>query len=141
MIVAMILLILGITWLRDSTRNQEPSHVFSATINRDCAPWDGGAFTVLIPMDSTTAITISIWQPPDINQPVKFSFPEETGQAGAAYLPTHPDTFQQLQGNVSFRRVNEGSPVEGEFDFTTERGERLHGRFTAEWGDQVVYCG
>ena len=137
----LILLILGILWLSDSRRNQTPVPVLSATINRACAPWDGSAFTVSIPLDSTTAITVSIWQSPDINRPVKFSFADETGQVGMATLMPGRDPLQQLEGEVSFQRVEEGSPVEGEFDLTTKSGERFTGKFKAAWGDQVVYCG
>ena len=139
--VGLIILILGITWLSYSTRNQVPPQVFSAAFNRDCAPWDGAAFTVSVPLEDGTRLQISIWQSPDIQHPVTFSFPDETGQVGFAYIPTHPDNFQQLSGDVSFQRVEIGIPVEGEFDLTAESGERFHGMFTAEWGDQVVYCG
>ena len=140
-VVGLIILILGITWLSYSARNQESVEVFSATINRDCAPWDGTAFTVLIPYDSTTAISISIWQSPDIKRPSSFSFPDETGQVGFAYILPKLDPLQQLNGEVSFWRVKEGLPVEGEFNFKTERGQQFKGRFKAQWGDQVVYCG
>ena len=140
-VVGLIILILGVTWLSYSTRKQEPAQIFSATINRDCAPWDGGAFTVLIPVDSTSTITISIWQSPDIKLPVTFKFPDETGQIGFAYILAEIDPLQQLTGEIFFWRVDQGMPVEGEFNFTTESGEQFKGQFKAEWGNQVVYCG
>ena len=81
------LLILGIALFTFSTRNQEPVQIFPATINRDCAPWDGSAFTVSIPYDSGSVIYISIWQLPDIKLPAKFSFPDESIRIGnATYL-------------------------------------------------------
>lgn len=141
MIVGLIILILGVGWLGYSRRNQEPAQVFSATINRDCAPWDGGAFTVLIPIDATTTITISIWRTPDIQFPIKFTFPDESGQIGFVYILPEIDPLQPLNGDVFFWRVEQGMPVEGEFKLMTESGEKLVGRFTATWGDQVVYCG
>ena len=141
MIVGLIILILDIAWLTYSTRNQKPVQVFSATINRDCAPWDGAAFTVSVPMEDGTSIKISIWQSPDIKHPIKFSLPDETGQIGVAYIPTNLNSFQELHGEVSFQRVEEGMPVEGEFSFTAESGEQFNSRFKAEWGNQVVYCG
>ena len=124
-----------------ASRNQEPVPIFPATINRDCAPWDGAAFTLLIPYDSITTISISIWQSPNIKLPVTFSFPDETGQIGFAYIWPELDPLQQLSGEVSFWRVEEGIPVEGEFSFTTESGQQFKGSFTAEWGNEVVYCG
>ena len=134
-------LILGIAWFIYSSRSQEPVQVFPATINRDCAPWDGAAFTVLIPYDSTITISLSIWQLPDIKLPVTFTFPDETGQIGSAYILTELDHLQELDGEVSFTRVEEGIPVEGEFNLTNESGKQFKGRFEAEWGNQVVYCG
>lgn len=134
-------LIVGIAWFIYSSRDQEPAQVFPATINRDCAPWDGAAFTVLIPYDSITTISISIWQSPDSKLPVTFSFPDETGQVGFAYVLPELDPLQQLNGEVSLWRVEEGIPVEGEFNLANESGKQFKGSFKAEWGNQVVYCG
>ena len=134
-------LIFGIAWFIYASRTQEPMPTFPATINRDCAPWDGAAFTLLIPYDSITTISISIWQSPNIKLPVTFSFPDETGQIGFAYILPELDPLQQLSGELSFGRVEEGIPVEGEFSFTTESGKHFKGKLNAKWGDQVVYCG
>jgi hypothetical protein len=46
-----------------------------------------------------------------------------------------------LSGKVSFIRVAEGSPVEGEFNFMTENRKNFKGKFFAEWGNQIVMCG
>jgi hypothetical protein len=139
--IGLLILILGITWYTFSTRNQELAQFFPATVNRDCAPWDGAAFTVSVSTNDETIINISIWQSPDIKLPVKFSFPDETGQVGnAAYLSPSGE-YEQLSGKVSFTRVAEGSPVEGEFSFTSERGERFSGKFEAQWENEIVYCG
>jgi hypothetical protein len=134
-------LIFGSALLIYASRDQETLPIFPATINRDCAPWDGAAFTLLIPYDSTIAISISIWQSPDIRLPATFSFPDETGQVGFAYILPELDPLQQLNGEMSFWRVEEGTPVEGEFSFTTESGQQFKGSFAAEWGNEVVYCG
>lgn len=135
------LLIFGIALFTFSNRDNEPAQVFAATINRDCAPWDGGAFTVSIPMNGEITIYISVWQSPDIKLPVTFSFPDETGQVGFAYIQTDPDALQELSGEVSFARVEQGMPIEGEFDFKTETGKQFKAQFKAEWGNEVVYCG
>ena len=122
-------------------RDQAPAQTLQATINRDCAPWDGAAFTVSVPMKDGTIIYISIWQSPDIKLPARFSIPDETGQIGFAYILPELDPLQQLSGEVSFRRVEEGIPVEGEFDFTTESGKQFTGKFKAEWGNVTAMCG
>jgi hypothetical protein len=141
MIVALISLILGASWLIYSTRNQQSPQILLATINRDCAPWDGAAFTLSIPTEDGIMLHVSIWQSPEIKLPVTFTFPDETGQIGFAYILPELDPLQQLRGEIFFWRVEQGIPVEGEFSFTTESGKKFKGRFNAEWGDQVVYCG
>ena len=138
--IGLLILILGITWISFSTRDQGPAQVFPATINRDCAPWDGSAFTVSVPIDGEL-INISIWQSPDIKLPARFSFPDETGQIGFAYILPELDPLQQLSGDVFFLRVEDGIPVEGEFDLLTEAGQQFKGKFEAQWGNEIVYCG
>ena len=136
-VIGLITLILGVTWYSFSRRNLEPAPIFPATVNRDCAPWDGAAFTVLIPYDSMTTISISIWQSPDIKLPVTFSFPDDTGQIGFAYtLADKP-----LSGEVFFLRVDEAWPVEGRFDLRDENGKRFIGKFKAEWSKVTAMCG
>ena len=139
--IGLIILTLGITWISFSTRNRAAIQTSPATINRDCAPWDGSAFTVSVPMKDGTIIYISIWQLPDIPVPVTFSFPDETGQIGFAYILPELDPLQQLSGDVFFLRVDETGPVEGGFDFTTESGRRFNGKFKAEWGNGTAMCG
>ena len=51
-------LAIGFLWSYLSTNNQENLTVLPATINRDCAPWDGAAFTMSIPYNSVSVITI-----------------------------------------------------------------------------------
>ncbi len=136
-----LLLILGIAWVAFPERNQELEQVFPATINRDCAPWDGSAFTVSIPMSDGASIAVSIYQSPDIKLPITFSFPDEIMSVGNALYLSQVSSSEQLTGKVSFQRVEENSPVEGEFNFMTESGKQFKGRFIAEWNNQIVYCG
>ena len=135
------LLLLGMALFTYSSRNQEPMQIFPATINRDCAPWDGAAFTVSIPVEDRIILYISIWQSPAIKLPVTFTFPDETGQIGLAYTLPELDPLQQLSGEVFFWRVAEGVSVDGEFSCTTVSGRGFKGKFEAEWGNEVVYCG
>jgi len=112
-----------------------------ASINRDCAPWDGAAFRVSVPMDDGTVIDISIWQAPDIKFSKTFSFPDDSGQIGNAMIRSINGEYEALSGEVRFERVVEGMPVEGRFSFTSERGEAFNGQFKAEWGNVIVMCG
>ena len=125
------------------TRRYDGVRVVAARVDRDCAPWDGSAFTLSIPVEGEPGATlmISIWQSPDFKLPAAFSFPDETGRAGnAVYRPASgPD--EPLSGQVSFTRVQLGSPVEGQFDLVSESGGGFSGRFEAEWGAGVIGCG
>ena len=139
--IGLLIFLFGIAWLTFSTQNREPVQVFRATINRDCAPWDGSAFTMSFRYDPITTITISVWQSPDIKFPTTFTFPDETGQIGFAYTLPELDPLEELTGKVTFWRVEQDVPVEGEFNFMTQRGKQFNGKFKAEWGNEVVYCG
>ena len=141
MVIVLLFLILGIAWFTVSTRNQEPMQVFAAIVNRDCAPWDGAAFTVSIPYDSISTIEVSIWQSPDIKLPTVYSFPDESGRIGNAVRRSQIGLAEQLTGKLFFWRVEQGMPIEGEFNFTSGRGGRFEGKFKAEWGNQIAVCG
>jgi hypothetical protein len=77
--------------------------------------------------DSITTIAISIWQPPSFTFPVTFSFPDETIRVGIAHSLPELDPLEGLTGTVAFRRVEEGIPAEGEFNFMTENGKISEG--------------
>jgi hypothetical protein len=139
--VGLIILLFGITLVNFSVRDQTPAQIFPATVNRDCAPWDGSAFSVSVPMSDGTTIDISIWRSPDIKFPVNFSFPDATGQAGNALLLLPVGLPEQLTGNVFLKRVDMEYSVEGKFDLMNEIGEQFKGKFVAEWGNMAVYCG
>lgn len=121
-------------------QDQEPLEVFPATIQRDCAPWDGAAFTVSIPLEQS-AIRISVYRSPEIRLPVTFSFPDETLREGSAALHTLNAVPDPLTGTVRFERVEAGKPVEGRFSLRSESGESLMGRFVAEWRNEIILCG
>lgn len=121
-------------------RSAEPLPLFPASVERDCAPWDGAAFTVSIPLEDET-IRVSIYQPPDIQQSTRFSFPDETMSEGHALLLQPVDVTETLAGKVSFQQVEQGLPVQGQFDLSTEAGRNFKGAFVAEWGNETVYCG
>ena len=139
-IVSLTILITGIALYTLARRDQTPEHIFPATIHRDCAPWDGSAFIVSIPMEGA-GITISIYQSPDIKLPTTFLFPDDTLSIGNALLMLPMGSSEQLTGKVSFQRVSQDIPVEGQLDLVTNAGEHFKGKFIAEWGNEVVYCG
>lgn len=139
-LICLVVTALGGTWVFYLLKDSDSLQVFPATINRDCAPWDGAAFRVAIPMEESV-LDISIFQAPAIKHRAAFSLQEGTGSVVDAFLLLSDGSHQQLSGKVIFRRVEEGIPVEGEYHFGTASGEQFTGRFRAEWGDEIVYCG
>ena len=135
-----LIIVFGIGVFVFSRRNQEPLPFFSATVRRDCAPWDGPAFTISIPI-AESGIAISIYQAPDIQLPAMFWFPDETMQEGNALLLAPAGMPEQLRGRVSFQSVEQGKPVEGKFDLSTATGRIFKGQFKAAWDNEIVYCG
>lgn len=137
--VAFLVLILGIALITFLGQDEEPPQIYPAMIDRDCAPWDGAAFTVSIPVEKTI-VTISIYRSPELRLPATFAFPDETLMEGNAFLLLPVAMPEPLSGKVSFQRVEQGIPVEGAFDLVTQSGREFKGQFKAEWGNQVVYC-
>ena len=140
-IIGLVILILGIAWYTFPGRNQAVTQTLPATIQHDCAPWDGAAFTVSIPLPGGDALSISIWQAPELSSPKTFSFPDNTGQVGNASLMHSGGAAEQLSGKVFFSSIKEGSPVEGRLELSTDNGQRFAEKFRAEWDDQIVMCG
>jgi hypothetical protein len=139
--LGLLLIALAGIWFFYRWETEAPAQVFTATINRDCAPWDAAAFTVSIPLSDGATIHISIYRSPDLKLPASFSFPDETMREGNAWLLPPVGLPEQLAGSVSFQRVDEAMPVEGGFQFSSEAGAQFEGRFVAEWGHQIIYCG
>ena len=139
--LALGLLILVVALFAFLSRDRAAVQSFPATVHRDCAPWDGAAFTIQVPLQDGDSIHISIWQSPDIVFPKTFSFPDDTGQIGNAIL-IHalglPDT---LSGEVTLQRVQAGIPIEGRFSLGSAGGGQFEAQFRAEWDEEVVMCG
>jgi len=139
-IVGLLIIVLGSAYYVYSNRAQEPLQVFAATIRRDCAPWDGSAFTVSMPIEDGI-IDVSIYQSPEMSFQAAFSFPDATGTTGIALLRLPAGVPEELSGKVSFQSVTGESPVEGEFDFGTKTGRQFKGRFIAQWRNEPILCG
>jgi len=139
--IGLIIFIFGIALFTFSKKSQETVQTFSGTIGRDCAPWDGAAFTLSIRYDSTSSIIISIWKPPEIKLASTFTIHDETGKIGQAYILSELDPLIPLSGKVFFRRVEPGSSVEGHFNLMDKSGKHFKGQFHAKWNNKPVYCG
>jgi hypothetical protein len=139
--LVLLLIALGGIWFFRRGETQTPSPVFPAIVNRDCAPWDGSAFTVSMPLRDGSDIAISIYRSPDIPLPTRFLFPDETMREGRAVRLLPSGSPETLIGEAWFQRVEQGIPLEGRFRLRSEAGVQYEGRFVAEWGNEMVYCG
>ena len=135
------LLVLGIAYFTFPSKDWKPLQTFPASINNDCAPWDGAAFTVTIQYDPTTQIYISIWRAPNIKLPTKIPLRKDSEQDGNAYTLADIGPFVTLNGEVLFQRVEQNIPVEGRFRLASESGGQFEGRFIAAWGNEIAFCG
>ena len=140
-LIGLLAITAGMIWSILSMKDQESTRVFDATVNRDCAPWDGPAFTVSVPYDVGSVIEISVWRSPGIRFPTTLTFPDQTGKIGNALYKPHFGTSGQLNGIVSFTQFEEGSPVTGEFNLRTDNGNQDHGKFRAIWENKIAICG
>lgn len=137
--VVWILLLACLGVFRPVPREDVPGSILAARVDRDCAPWDGPAFTITIP-ESAGDVMISIWQEPGLHTASRFRFPDPTGRWGSALLHTGDDRWVELRGNVALRSVTPGEPMWGRLDLTDADGWRLRGEFQAEWETLAVYC-
>jgi hypothetical protein len=130
-----------ILWIYFATQTVVNDTVFKASVNRDCAPWDGMAYTITIPYRASSVINVSIWQAPDFHFPATYSFPDSSSRVGTAIYLSRSDSAQSLNGKITLQPFEVGSPIHGRFNFTSEDGEQFKGSFKAEWGNQIALCG
>lgn len=153
-VVALGLLITHFPWDSESFGIPDPRSFseqqkadFPATVEHDIAPWDGAAFNVWIPVEKNGGrpdawINVRIWKAPEESK-MKFVFPDETMKNGVAtyysnlVTPKAIDWRQQphqsVQGWIRFRKLDSDQPIRGEFEFLTDNGIPLKGRFEAQW--------
>jgi hypothetical protein len=141
LVLAISLLILGAALYTLVNRTARTLPAFAASVRRDCAPADGPAFTVEIPLQDGRVISISVWQSPDIIFPKTFSFMNDSRQPGNVSLIHPAGLSEQLVGEVTFQHVQQATPIEGQFRLRSEGGEQFEGQFEAKWDGQVVFCG
>jgi hypothetical protein len=86
-------------------------------------------------------ISISVYRAPDIRFPTTFVFPDRTMSNGNALLILPINPPEPLTGEVSFQSVQQSLPVKGAFHLNAEAGKFFEGKFVAEWGNEMIYCG
>jgi hypothetical protein len=141
LILIVVAFVLGGTFLLSTVAKPALLPDFAATVQRDCAPWDGPAFTVNVPLNDGRAVSISIWQEPALGGPLSFTFPDTSGQVGNASVFPANGIPEELSGTVSFQSVQANHPVQGRFDLVDQNGEHFKGSFDATWTDVTMLCG
>ncbi|MGB7563382.1 MAG: hypothetical protein WBM08_01380 [Prochlorococcaceae cyanobacterium] len=116
-----------------------------AQIFHDCAPWDGAAFMVSVPMPARanrppSVLSISIWKGPNLAEPSQFNFPADA-RIGSVTLQPRPGLDGLVRGRISFRSVLPSQPVLGNFDLVSPKGEVVQGHFRATWVRRQALCG
>ena len=121
------------------------SQKIPAKIIDSCAPFDGAAFQVSI----ADNIIVDIYQAPQFDNSVKFTFPATSQTGYARFLLPNAElliqqrklSFKPLTGEIVFNMVKRDTPVEGYFNFVTPEGERKQGTFKAIWQkSQITRC-
>jgi len=141
LILGLLVFIFSVAWYLYPKQKQEPLPHYAASIQQDCAPWDGGAFLLKIPLENGNFIDVAIWESPALQSEKTFFF-EEPSQVGTASLVHSSASAEQLVGKVFFTRVNLDSPVEGTFELETiDSGQHFEGQFHATWLDRIRLCG
>jgi hypothetical protein len=119
------------------------SSAWHGVVVRDCAPWDGAAFTLSIPLDTGRLLIVSVFQAPDLRRSTTFTFPDPTGRLGNAVYRPEPGmgADETLTGTITFQAVQAGLPVQGQMHLNSTSSGAFNGSFTAEWGNTTAYCG
>lgn len=129
----------------DVTRAQPPGRPTAAVAELSCAPWDGPAFEVRLPLDPsapTPQVRIAIWRSPDIGTPSVFQFPDATQELGVAQVQHDDGTFEPLSGTVSFGPLRIDQPVTGSLRLIRARGgAAIERTFRAAWMPRQFLCG
>ena len=122
----------------------------AATIQGDCAPWDGAAFRVNVPAATlgvraeSAFVSVSIWKAPHIATRTTFNFANGSSaipDSGAAVLWSKGGQAESLRGWVTFESVSGDSPVDGSFELTAKSGARFAASFHATWLTTRMFCG
>jgi hypothetical protein len=110
----------------------------------DCAPWDGPAFRVVVPLPrrnaaAETSLWFSIWEPAAFRAPRTFVFPRDAGR-GSVLLQSGADSSSLLHGTLRIERAVPDTPVRGRFDLSSRGGGTYRGTFTAPWQPRQGVC-
>jgi hypothetical protein len=126
-------------------------HVDQVTIYFSFAPWDGAAYDIEIPLEKVDDaaqpnIRINIWGYLEFSEPKTIYFSGREDAGGGPLRGDGRAVFQaalnksipeRLVGTVSFKTLENDSPVSGNYELATLDGKRkFRGSFRAVWGNK-----
>jgi hypothetical protein len=126
----------------------------TATVEPDCAPWDGAALAFWIPTERLGGprdgwLLLRIWRPPT-RAAGRYDFPDTTDRIGRvvhfvslsspAAIVWETQPYEELRGVVRVDRVDTNHPVRLDLDLSAATGTRLAGRVEAQWIEARVVC-
>lgn len=123
-----------------------PEVVATARIARTCAPWDGAAFTVSVPMSdgidaaALPALRLMVWSAPQFERGQTVVFADGDDRTGAAQYAESEDSAMPLTGEATFRQAADGS-IEGTLHLKAADGRRFERRFRGRLDPGAVMCG
>lgn len=127
-------------------QSTRPEAVAVARIARACAPWDGAAFSVSVPLregaDATAlpALRVRVWSPPRFEHARTVVFGDGDDRTGVAQYAESEDRAMPLTGEATFRQAADGG-IEGTLRLKAADGRRFERRFRGPLDPGQVMCG
>lgn len=117
-----------------------------AHIARTCAPWDGAAFSVSVPLregadpGALPALRVMVWSPPRFEHARTVVFADGDNRTGVAQYAESEERATPLTGEATFRQAADGG-IEGTLRLIAADGRRFERRFRGPLDPGVVMCG
>jgi len=127
-------------------QSTRPEAVAVADIARACAPWDGAAFSVSVPLRegadpaALPALRVMVWSPPRFERERTVVFADGDDRTGVAQYAESEDRATPLTGEATFRQTADGG-LEGTLRLKAADGRRFERRFRGRLDDRRVMCG
>ncbi len=103
-------------------------------ITAECAPWDGPALGLKLPLTGAWTLTLAVYPSGHAGSVQVYPVQVQAGTGGAdAWLSGPASTMRATGGTVWLDRFVDGVGAAGRFTLALEDGQRLQGTFSARW--------
>jgi hypothetical protein len=114
----------------------------------DCAPWDGAATRIVIPLSagddraSQVDLTLALYEAPQAIRGKSWTISESSAnQLSVSLCPAGGPCRYATAGWIRVESGSEGSDIRGQYRVTLSDGQVLNGRFSAPLQQRVQLCG